>query len=101
MMKSQISVTSVRAHLKTQSGEKSNKCNQCDYKSSRAGTVGALYWIPSHPINDGDIEINCDDDDDDDDKINCNDDDDETDLNSLQRFASRGWLWLVGLWLNT
>ena len=27
---------SLRQHLKTHSGEKSNKCNQCDYASSRA-----------------------------------------------------------------
>ena len=28
---------SLRTHLKTHSGEKSNKCNQCDYASSQAG----------------------------------------------------------------
>ena len=27
----------LRTHLKTHSGEKSNKCNQCDYASTRAG----------------------------------------------------------------
>ena len=27
-----------RTHLKNHSGEKSNKCNQCDFASSRGGT---------------------------------------------------------------
>ena len=29
----------LRGHLKTQSGEKLHKCNQCDYASSHAGTL--------------------------------------------------------------
>ena len=29
----------LRRHLKTHSGEKSNKCNQCDYATSHAGTL--------------------------------------------------------------
>ena len=29
----------LRSHLKTHSGEKSNKCNQCDYASSQAGSL--------------------------------------------------------------
>ena len=29
----------LRAHLKIHSGEKSNKCNQCDYASSQAGSL--------------------------------------------------------------
>ena len=33
--------SSLRRHLKTHSGEKSNKCNQCDYASSRAGDLRA------------------------------------------------------------
>ena len=28
-----------RTHLKTHSGEKSNKCNQCDYASSEASNL--------------------------------------------------------------
>ena len=31
----------LRTHLKTHSGEKSNKCNQCDYVSSRADSLRA------------------------------------------------------------
>ena len=31
--------SSLRRHLKTHSGEKSNKCNQCDFVSSRAGDL--------------------------------------------------------------
>ena len=31
------SIPASRNHLKTHSGEKSNKCNQCDYASSQAG----------------------------------------------------------------
>ena len=31
---------SLRRHLKTHSGEKLNKCNQCDYASSWAGALG-------------------------------------------------------------
>ena len=31
------STGSLRRNLKTHSGEKSNKCNQCDYASSQAG----------------------------------------------------------------
>ena len=30
---------SLKRHLKTHSGEKSNKCNQCDYASSQAGNL--------------------------------------------------------------
>ena len=29
----------LRAHLRTHSGEKSNKCNQCNYTSFRAGDL--------------------------------------------------------------
>ena len=29
----------LRTHLKTHGGEKSNKCNQCDYASSQAGNL--------------------------------------------------------------
>ena len=29
----------LRAHMKTHSGEKLNKCNQCDYACSQAGTL--------------------------------------------------------------
>ena len=32
----------MRTHLKTQSGEKLNKCNQCDYASSRADVLRTL-----------------------------------------------------------
>ena len=32
---------SLRTHLKTHSGEKSNKCNQCDYASSYASALRA------------------------------------------------------------
>merc|ERR1712218_523936 len=31
----------LRTHLKTHSGENSNKCNQCDYASSSAGNLRA------------------------------------------------------------
>ena len=33
--------SSLRRHLKTHSGEKPNKCNQCNYASSQAGTLRA------------------------------------------------------------
>ena len=29
----------LKVHLKTHSGEKANKCNQCDYASSYAGNI--------------------------------------------------------------
>ena len=29
----------LRRHLKTHSGEKSNKCNQCDFASSQSGNL--------------------------------------------------------------
>ena len=29
----------LRTHLKTHSGEKSNKCSQCDYASSQSGNL--------------------------------------------------------------
>ena len=29
----------LKTHLKTHSGEKSNKCNQCDYASARADSL--------------------------------------------------------------
>ena len=31
--------SSLRTHLKMHSGEKSNKCNQCDYASFQAGNI--------------------------------------------------------------
>ena len=31
--------SALRSHLKTHTGEKSNKCNQCDYASSEAGDL--------------------------------------------------------------
>ena len=37
----------LRAHLKTHSGEKSNKCNQCDYASSEAGNLRSHMKIHS------------------------------------------------------
>ena len=33
----------LRTHLKTHSGEKSNKCNQCDYASSQAYHLTTQY----------------------------------------------------------
>ena len=33
--------SALRTHLKKHSGEKSNKCNQCDYASSDAGNLWA------------------------------------------------------------
>ena len=35
----------LRIHLKTNTGEKSNKCNQCDYASSQAGNLLSLIHI--------------------------------------------------------
>ena len=36
----------LRKHLKTHSGEKLNKCNQCDYASSQAGNL--IRHIKTH-----------------------------------------------------
>ena len=32
-------IGNLKSHLKTHSGEKSNKCNQCDFASSEAGNL--------------------------------------------------------------
>ena len=37
----------LRQHLETHSGEKSNKCNQCDFASFRAGDLGRHLKIHS------------------------------------------------------
>ena len=34
-----VQASHLRTHLKTHSGEKSHKCNQCDYASSRADSL--------------------------------------------------------------
>ena len=38
---------SLRSHLKMHSGEKSNKCNQCDYASSHASALRTHMKIHS------------------------------------------------------
>ena len=47
--------SSLRQHLKIHSGEKSNKCNQCDYVCTNLSSLRTHLKLPEEPCGDGEM----------------------------------------------